>query len=159
MSNWCRESFSTYVSVSKPDDLKLHLIVAGSSSETHRISNLLYLLLKPYVSKVKSYKRDTVYFFLNSILDKVQPNAILVSFDVTIIYSNISHKLRPETIEHRIDKFLDLLHDRLSKLFILEKSKFILENNFMNFDEITYKQKYLEQQWELKLLQPTLHLC
>lgn len=140
ISNLCKESFSSYVCVSKPEDLKLRPIVAGPSCETHRISNLLDLLLKPYVSKVKSYIRDTVDF-LNSIPENVQPDAILVSFDVTNLYSNIPHELGLEAIEHWIDKFPDLLHDRFSKPFILQSLKFILEHNFMNFDGITYKQK------------------
>lgn len=79
--------------------------------------------------------------FLNSIPENVQPNAILVSFDVTNLYSNIPHELGLEAIEHWIRKFPDLLHDRFTKPFILQSLKFSLEHNFMNVDGITYKQK------------------
>ena len=69
----CKISGSTYISVASPADLTIRPIVAGPTCETHRISNLLDILLKPYVTKVQSYIRDTVDF-LNTIPEKVNPN-------------------------------------------------------------------------------------
>lgn len=57
------------------------------------------------------------------------------------LYSNIPHELGLEAIEHWIDKFPDLLHDRFTKPFILRSLKFILEHNFMNFEGIAHQQK------------------
>lgn len=95
------------------------------------------LLFKPYVSKVKSYIKDTVDF-LNSIPENVQPDAILVSFDVTNLHSNIPHELELEAFKQWIDKFPDLIYDRFPKPCIL---KFILDLNLMNFDGMTYEKQ------------------
>lgn len=136
----CKISESTYINVTSPDDLTIRPIVAGPTCETHRISSLLDILLKPYISKVHSYIRDTVDF-LNTIPEKINPQSILVSFDVTNLYSNIPHDLGLTAIEHWIDKFPNLLHDRFSKDFVLKSLQLILENNYMHFNDIIYKQK------------------
>lgn len=129
----CKVSESTYINVKSPDDLTIRPIVAGPTCETHRISNLLDILFKPYISKVHSYIRDTVDF-LNTIPEKINPQSILVSFDVTNLYSNIPHDLGLTAIEHWIDKFPNLLHDRFSKDFVLKSLQLILENNYMHFN-------------------------
>ncbi|XP_062591597.1 uncharacterized protein LOC134253105 [Saccostrea cucullata] len=136
----CKISRSTYISVASPAELTIRPIVAGPTCETHRISNLLDILLKPYVTKVQSYIRDTVDS-LNTIPEKVNPESILVSFDVTNLFSNIPHDLGLIAIEHWIDRFPSLLNDRFPKNFVLESLQLILENNFMHFNDIVYRQK------------------
>ena len=136
----CKNSDSSYISVESPTDLKIRPIVAGPSCETHRISYLLDVLLKPYVDKVQSYIRDTIDF-LNTIPEKVNTESILVSFDVTNLYSNIPHELGLAAIEHWIHRFPNLLNDIFPKEFVLKSLKLILENNFMHFNEMVYRQK------------------
>lgn len=87
--------------------------------------------------------------FKNSISENVQLDIILVSFDVTNLYSNITHELGLEAIVRWIDKFPYLLHDRFSKPLILQSLKFILEQDSMNCDGIIYKQNLWL--WKLKL--------
>nr|XP_022299146.1 uncharacterized protein LOC111107980 [Crassostrea virginica] len=94
----CKIAGSSYISVESPADLKIRPIVAGPTCETHKISNLLDILLKPYITKVQSYVRDTVDL-LNTIPEKINPESILVSFDVTNLYSNIPHELGLTAIE------------------------------------------------------------
>lgn len=66
----------------------------------------------------------------------VQPDDILVSFDVTNLYSNIPHELGLEAFKHWIDKFPDIIYDCFSKPYILQSLKFILD-----FDGMTYKKQ------------------
>ena len=75
-----------------PDDLIFPPIVARPACETHRLSNLIDILLKPYIQKVKSYIRDDIDF-LSHIPTTVPQGSLLVSFDVVNLYTNMSHEL------------------------------------------------------------------
>ena len=66
--------------------------MAGPACETHRLSNLIDILLKSFISKVQSYVRDDIDF-LKYILKIVPQNTLLVSFVVVNLYTNISHDL------------------------------------------------------------------
>ena len=70
-SDKCRCSDSSYVETNGVTDLKLRPIEAGPSCLTHRLSNLLDILLRPYTKQVKSNLRDTTDF-LNNLPDKIQ---------------------------------------------------------------------------------------
>jgi len=84
--------YGAYVEILNPEDLTFRPIVADQSCETHRLSNLVDILLKPLIEKVQSYIRDDIDF-LNYIPDRVNETTTLVPFDVTNLYSNISHTL------------------------------------------------------------------
>jgi len=53
-----------YIEIANPNDLKFRPIVAGPSCPTHRLSNLIDILLKPYITEVKSYVRDDLDFLI-----------------------------------------------------------------------------------------------
>lgn len=135
----CLENNSTCVEIKEPDDLKLRPIVAGPCCETHRLSNFLDIVLKPLVTKVKSYIKDTTDF-LNYLPQTTDRETILVSFDVTNLYSNIDHDLGVEAIKYWLDNFPECIPDRIEKKFIIESVKFVLENNFFYFDKTHYRQ-------------------
>ena len=61
----CQKTYSTYLELKDPSDLKFRPIVAGPNCETHRLSNLIDLLLKPFIKHVKSYVRDDLDFFIS----------------------------------------------------------------------------------------------
>ena len=135
----CLQSSSTYIEILDPEDLTFRPIVAGPCCETHRLSNLIDILLKPFIKEVQSYIRDDIDF-LNYIPENVNKNTLLVSFDVTNLYSNISHNLGLEAINYWLDKHPQLIHRRFNKTFILEAIKVILENNNFTFNEKMYTQ-------------------
>ncbi|XP_057298704.1 uncharacterized protein LOC130629494 [Hydractinia symbiolongicarpus] len=68
-------------------------IVSAVNSPTENILEFLNLCLQPLLPKLKSYIKDTKHFItrINN-LPKIKKNAILVSADVTSLYTNISHK-------------------------------------------------------------------
>ena len=137
--NECNKINSEYLELLDPEDLKFRPIVAGPACETHRLSNLVDILLKPFIEKVKSYVRDGIDF-LNYIPKTVPSNTLLVSFDVVNLYTNITHELGIEAINSWLSKYPDLIHKRFSKEFILESIKTILENNNFFFNETMYTQ-------------------
>ena len=137
----CKSANSGYVEITdKISDLKLRPIVAGPSCHTHRLSNLIDVLLRPYTEHVTSYLRDTTDF-LNNLPDTIPKDTILTSFDIEALYSNIPHKLGLEAIKYWIEKYPYTLNSRFSKEFILDGIKFILENNIFCFNDTFYRQE------------------
>ncbi|XP_062610424.1 uncharacterized protein LOC134272191 [Saccostrea cucullata] len=128
-----------YIKISQPADLKIRPIIAGPASSTQRLSNLLDILLKPLCKLLPSFVRDDMDF-LNYIPQNVDPNTILVSFDVTSLYTNIPHTLGLEAVSYWIDKHPDIINERFPKEFILEGLKIVLENNHFHFNNEFYIQ-------------------
>lgn len=139
IKNECNKIAGEYLELVDPQDLKFRPIVAGPACETHRLSNLVDILLKPFIQKVKSYVRDDLDF-LNYVPETVPQNTLLVSFDVVNLYTNISHDLGLEAIKSWLSKYPELIHKRFSKDFICESIKFILENNNFFFNDAMYTQ-------------------
>ena len=92
INNKCKNANSSYVEISDVNDLKLRPIVAGPSCQTHRLSDIIDILLKPYTKHVNSYLRDTIDF-LNTLPLTVKEETLLASFDVESLYTNIPHEL------------------------------------------------------------------
>ena len=125
--------------VSEVKDLKLRPIVAGPACLTHRLSNLLDIILRPYAQHVKSNLRDTTDF-LNNLPDRVPPSTLLASFDIEALYSNIPHELGLEAVKYWLENYPEEKENRFSNNFILEAIKFIFENNTFSFNSNFYKQ-------------------
>ena len=97
-----KEAKDFYLHMPHPKDFKLRPIVAGPTCETHRISNFLDILLKPYLKYVKSYVKDDIDI-LCYIPRQVSKDTILASFDVVNLYSNIPHEYGLEAISYWIE--------------------------------------------------------
>ena len=104
-----------YIKVLRPADFKFRPIVAGPICPTSRLSNFVDLLIKPFTSHVQSYLRDTIDF-LNYLPQIVPENTILASFDVTSLYTNITHELGVHSIKFWLNKRPESLHPRFNKL-------------------------------------------
>ena len=113
--------------------------MAGPACEAHRLSNLIDILLKSFIEKVKSYVSDDIDF-LKYIPENVPQNTLIVSFDVVSLYTNISHELGLNAINNWLKKYPNLIHKRFSKEFILESIKTILENNQFYFNDVMLNQ-------------------
>ena len=73
--------------------------------------------------------------FLNYLPKKIDFDSTFVFFDVTSLYTNISHELGIEAISYWIEQFPDfLVDDRFTKDFITEALRLVLENNYFKFD-------------------------
>ena len=114
IKNKCIETQSEYLELKDPIDLQFRPIVAGPVCETHRLSNLIDILLKPFIKQVKSFIRDDKDF-LSYTPNIVPEKATLVSFDVTSLYTNISHDLGLEAIQFWLEKHPELIHKRFKK--------------------------------------------
>ena len=135
----CTQIDGEYLELLDPEDLTFRPIVAGPACETHRLSNLIDILLKPFISKVQSYVKDDVDF-LKYVTKIVPQNTLLVSFDIVSLYTNISHDLGIKAINSWLTKYPELIHERFSKEFIFESIKIIFENNNFYFNDKMYTQ-------------------
>ena len=134
INNACSRASSNYVELKPPNDLTFRPIVKGPACETHRLSNLLDILPQPYTKFIKSYIKDTKDF-LQKLPENIIESSILVSFDVVNLYSNIPHDLGLEAIKFWLDKYPDELPGRISKDFVLQSIKYILESNSFCFND------------------------
>ena len=92
-----------YIRVLRPADLKFRPIVAGPRCPMSRLSNFVDILIKAFTLHVRSCLRDTIDF-LNYLSKTVPESTILVSFDVTSLYTNINHELGVKAIAYWINK-------------------------------------------------------
>jgi hypothetical protein len=133
-----QEQNCEYIKILRPADLKFRPIVAGPACPTHRLSNLMDIILKPLVHNVQSYVRDDIDF-LTKIPKDINQNEIFATFDITSLYSNIPTDLGLEALEYWLDAYPEH-SQRFSKEFILESVKFVLENNSFCFDNKNFLQ-------------------
>ena len=62
INNKCSQIEGEYLKHLDPQDLTVRPIVAGPACESHRLSNLIDTLLKPFTENVPSYVRDDIDF-------------------------------------------------------------------------------------------------
>ena len=130
---------SEYTKIYEPSDLTLRPIVAVPNCPTRHLSNLIDILLEPFLIYVKSCIKDNLDFLAKCSREKKR-DTILTTFDVVGLCSNIPHEHGLEAIEYWLDNFPESLHPRFSKECVLESVKPILENNNLNFDNEYFNQ-------------------
>ena len=72
------------------------------------------ILIKPFTSHVQSYLTDT-NDFSTTFQKTVSENTVLVSYDVTSLYTNINHDLSIKAMEYWINKHPESLDQRLNR--------------------------------------------
>ena len=90
IQNAIKEQQKEYVHIIEPSDLKLRPIVAGPICPTRPLSNLIDILLKPFLLHVKSYVKDNLDFLSKCSRENYE-DTLLVTFDVVNLYTNIPH--------------------------------------------------------------------
>lgn len=128
-----------YVTVFQPTDLKFRPIVGGPNSSTQRLSHLLDLILKPVCPEVPSFIRDDIDF-LQHLPKTTDTEAILTTFDVVSLYTNIPHDLGEKAIRYWLNKCGDKVNSRFKDTFIIEGMKIVLQRNVFYFDGKFYIQ-------------------
>ena len=126
-----------HLKMPEPPNISGRPIVGGPNCPTNKLSNLI---LKPLVFKVRSYVKDS-FHFLEMLPRNVDFESTFVTFDVSSLYTNISHDLALEAISYWIDKHPeDLVESRFSKEFVMKGIELILTLNYFVFDDKCYLQ-------------------
>ena len=137
----CRNNDSSYVHVQNPEDLKLRPIISSKFCQSNRLSELVDILLKPFLECIPSYIKDTKDF-LKKLPEKCDKNAILVTFDIVSLYSNIDKELGTKAVIYWLSKYPDKLHDRFNIEIVIRSIHYILDNNIFCFNDVYYRQKW-----------------
>ena len=90
--------------ISEPNDLKLRPIAGGPKCPTRKLSQLIDILLKPFLKHIKSFIRDSLDF-LNKFPRDVDEDTEIVTFDVISLYTNIPHEFDLEAIDYFLIKY------------------------------------------------------
>ena len=99
------------ITCKEPVDLKLRPIISGPQCPTRNLSNLIDKILKPLLIHVKSYIKDSIHF-LNKRERKVKRNALLITFDVSSLYTSIPHELGIEAITYFLENHPESIDQR-----------------------------------------------
>lgn len=121
-------------------------IISSNGHPTEHISEFVDYHLKPIVQSLPSYFKDTTHFLLE--LEKLGPlpsNAILVTLDVSSLYTNIPHRDGLEACRHFLNtrKNKSLPTERLCDLI-----QMILDMNNFTFNTFYRFSRFMAQQWE-----------
>ena len=103
------------------------------------LSNLIDILLKPFLLHVKSYVKDNLDFLSKCSRENYE-DTLLVTFDVVNLYTNIPHTFGLEALDYWLENHPESLHARFNKEFVLECAKFILQNKNIKFNNEFYNQ-------------------
>lgn len=135
----CEKTNSDYVHILNVNDLKVRPVIAGPKSVTNRLSQILHILLQPYVEKINHLVRDSMDF-LNKLPASMDADNFFVTFDVINLYPSIPHDYGLTAITYWLEKYPELLPPRFNKIIIIESIRFILENNIFHFNNCHYIQ-------------------
>ena len=123
--------------MSEPPSIPGRPIVGGPNCLTHKLSNLLDLILKPLAFQFKSYIKDS-FHFLEMLPKSIGFDSTFVTFDVTSFYTNIPKEL---ALSFWIDRFPEsLTESRFTKEFVIAGFEIVLTFNYFMFDGKWYLQ-------------------
>ncbi|CAG2184545.1 unnamed protein product [Mytilus edulis] len=122
--------------------------------EADKGSAVVVMDLNYYINIANNLLQDNTYYEkVKNYNQTVCKDSIMVSFDVVNLYTTIPHEYGLKAIEFWLENFPSEVPDRIEKKFIIEGIKFILQNNYFNFNG-NLTDRYLVQPWEQKLSQP-----
>ena len=113
-------------------------VISNCSTATENISAYLDSHLDPLIKKIPSVLEDSREFLEKlSGLGQLPENAILVTFDVVGLYSNIPHEEGLEALR----VYLEQREDKsVSTQSLLDLARIVLENNYFGFGDETFHQ-------------------
>ena len=113
-------------------------VISNCSTATENISAYLDSHLDPLIKKIPSVLEDSREFLEKlSGLGKLPEGAILVTFDVVGLYSNIPHEEGLEALRFYLEQRED---KSVSTQSLLDLARIVLENNFFGFGEEIFHQ-------------------
>jgi hypothetical protein len=116
-------------------------ITSGSGSITEGIATFVEFHIQDISTQHETYLQDTPDF-LRSIAHinkgpRLNKNAILASFDVIGLFTNIVHKEGLHTLQEQLD---ERINPKVPSHYIIKLMDIILNNNIFSFNESLWKQ-------------------
>ena len=132
--------FHTYTKIHKLTPVG-RPIISGCSGPTEQISAFVDHLFQPIVQLQASYLKDTTDFIYFIERIKLPKSAILVSMDVTSLYTNIPQREGITTVCHAYEEFHQG-NPPVPTRFLSEMLSLILLENSFQFNEKDYLQTH-----------------
>ena len=116
-------------------------IVSANGCPTERISGFVDHFLGPFVPSIKSYIKDTTHF-INKIeeLPPLPQDALLVTLDVTSLYTNIPNQDALRVCQHYLDTYRHEPHMFLTNTDLTELLELVLTCNNFEFNNSHFQQ-------------------
>ena len=92
-----------YIEIHEPDYLTMRPIAGGPDCPTRPLSQLIDIILKPFLIHIKSYVDDNLNF-LRKYSRKNNDSTTVVTFDVKSLYTIIPHNYGIEAINSFLDR-------------------------------------------------------
>ena len=92
-----------YIEIHEPDYLTMRPIAGGPDCPTRPLSQLIDIILKPFLIHIKSYVEDNLDF-LRKCSGKNNDSTTVVTFDVKSLYTIIPHNYGIEAINSFLDR-------------------------------------------------------
>ena len=123
------------VSMPPPDDLKFRHIIGGPQSRTSHLSQLLDVLLQPFIALIQSNLKDD-FAVIRKIdtewrhMIRQSPDSYrFYTWDIEAFYPSITFSLVHKALKFWIEKHPEKLHARFTLEFILDAVRIILGSN------------------------------
>ena len=91
-----------------------------------KISQLIDIILKPFLKHIKSFIRNSLDFFFKC-PRVVDEDTEIVPFDASSLYRSIPHEFSFEALDYFLTTYQEDLRPRFKKEFVLESDNFILK--------------------------------
>ena len=114
-------------------------IVSACNSYTDNISKYVDYILQPYMKTLPSFIKDTTDFLQKlKQIPKLSTNALLVTLDVSSLYTNIPHEDGIDACKYFLNN--NVSTSKLAPEELCELIKVVLENNHFQFGDENYIQ-------------------
>ena len=124
-------------------------IISGCDSPTDKISSFVDTLLQPITQKQQSFIKDTTDFINFIEKTKIGKDTILVSMDVSSLYTNMPHEEGMNIVCEVYAKFHNH-NPPIPTRFLREMLGLILNENSFQFNGDNYLQKHMAPPWGQK---------
>lgn len=131
------QNSENYIEIDDIADLSFRFITGGPIAPTSKLSEFLDILLKPFMSNIKSHVRDTTDF-LNKLPTSINDNVTILTCDIKDMYNSITLDLGRKAVQYWLSNFPSLLPQRISNNFVIDALDFVLRNSFFEFLDETY---------------------
>ena len=116
-------------------------IISGNSSPTERISKFVDFFLKPHCSKLRSFVKDTTHFLqLLQEFDRLHEDTLLVTMDVTSLYTNIPNQGGLEAARSTLNRHRRQYNIKPTNASLINLLELVLTKNNFTFNGRNYLQ-------------------
>lgn len=124
------------------DPPKVRPIVSANNTPTERIGIFLDHFLQPLVEDQFTYLKDTKEVIRKIESQPFPQDCVLMTLDVTSLYTNIDHDLALELVSKRLALTENKTYaiPRPSTSFLSKLTQFLINNNIFEFNNKIYKQ-------------------